>query len=142
MVEMVITMIVAGLLALLSFPTLSGAMSQKAAWNARAIAISMYSRARASAAETGRATTLSWNANVAVITATPRITVGGAGTLDTIGSTQDFNRLYGVTVTGNPGPSLTIDPRGLGSSASTTVFFTRNGNRDSVIVTGYGRVVK
>lgn len=100
----------------------------------------MYGRARASALESGRATTLRWTGDVAVITATPRIS--GAPGVDTIGAPENFGLTYGVSVTGSPGTALTIDPRGLGTSASTTIFFTRNGLRDSMIVTGYGRVVK
>lgn len=141
LVEALITVVVAGLLGLLSFPTLSSTMSRRAAWNARAVAISMYSRARATAVESGRATTLAWSGNVALITARPRL-AAGVGTMDTIGNPENFGAVYGVTVTGTPATALTIDPRGLGTSASTTVFFTRNGLRDSVLVTGYGRVVK
>ena len=141
LVEALITIVVAGLLGTLSFPTLSSTMSRRAAWNARAVAISMYARARATAQESGRATTLRWNGNVALITATPRL-AAGAGTLDTIGNPENFNVAYGVTVSGTPAATLTIDPRGLGTSASTTVYFSRNGLRDSVMVTGYGRVVK
>jgi prepilin-type N-terminal cleavage/methylation domain-containing protein len=141
LVEALITIVVAGLLGLFSFPTLASSMSRRAAWNARAVAIGMYSRARATALESGRATTLSWTGNVARITATPRL-APGAGTLDTIGNPEDFGAIYGVTVSGSPSAALTIDPRGLGTSASAIVFFTRNGIRDSIIVTGYGRVVK
>lgn len=140
LVEALITVVVAGLLGLLSFPTLASSMSRHSAWNARAVAVGMYGRARASALESGRATTLRWTGDVAVITATPRIS--GAPGVDTIGAPENFGLTYGVSVTGSPGTALTIDPRGLGTSASTTIFFTRNGLRDSMIVTGYGRVVK
>ena len=140
LVEALITVVVAGLLGLFSFPTLASSMSRHSAWNARAVAIGMYGRARASAQESGRATTLSWTGDVALITATPRL-AGGAG-VDTIGQPENFGQLYGVRVTGAPGTILTIDPRGLGTSASTTIFFVRDGIRDSMMVTGYGRVVK
>ena len=141
LVEALVVMVVAGILGLLTFPTLAGAMSRRMAWNARAVATGMYSRARSNAIETGRSTTLTWTGNVAVITAGPRL-LPGAGTVDTIGKPEDFRLLYGVTVTGTPGSVLTIDPRGLGTSASTTVFFSRDGISDSVMVTGYGRVIK
>jgi prepilin-type N-terminal cleavage/methylation domain-containing protein len=141
LMEALVVMVVAGILGLLTFPTLASAMSRRMAWNARAVAIGMYSRARSNAIETGRTTTLTWTGNVAAITAGPRL-LPGAGTVDTIGKPEDFSLQYGVTVTGTPGPVLTIDPRGLGTSASTTVFFSRNGITDSVMVTGYGRVVK
>lgn len=139
--EALVVMVVAGILGLLGFPTLASAMNRRMAWNARAVAIGMYSRARSNAMETGRSTTLTWTGNVAVITAGPRL-LPGVGTVDTIGKPEDFGLQYGVVVTGTPGAALSIDPRGLGTSASTTVFFSRNGVRDSVMVTGYGRVVK
>lgn len=140
LIEALLAVVVAGLLGVLAFPTLAGTVSQRAAWNARAVAIGMYNRARASAVESGRATTLSWNGNVGLITASPRLS-GGPG-VDTIGNPENFAAVYGVAVTGSPAPNLTIDPRGLGSSASTTIFFIRNGRRDSLIVTGYGRVIR
>jgi prepilin-type N-terminal cleavage/methylation domain-containing protein len=139
--EALVVMVVAGIVGLLSLPTLASARDRRMAWSARAIAIGMYSRARANAMETGRSVTLAWTGNVAVITAVPRL-LPGVGTVDTIGEAEDFALQYGVTVTATPGTTLAIDPRGLGTSASTTVYFSRNGVRDSVMVTGYGRVVK
>jgi type II secretory pathway pseudopilin PulG len=141
LVEALIAIVVAGFLGMLSFPRLQRAMAQQSAWNARAVAIGLYGRARANALETGRLTTLSWNGTVATITATPRLATG-PGTVDTIGGVQDFRTLYGVAVSGTPASSLVIDPRGLGTSATTTVFFVRDGLRDSILVTGYGRVVR
>lgn len=141
LIEALIVMVVAGLLGLFGFPTLAGAMNGRMAWNARAVAIGMYSRARSNAMETGRATNLTWTGNVAVITAGPRL-LPGAGTVDTIGRPENFGQLYGVTVTGTPGTVLGIDPRGLGTSAATTIVLSRNSVRDSIMVTGYGRVVK
>ncbi len=140
LIEAVLKVVIAGLLTMIGFPTFAKTLSVRAAWNARAVAIGMYAQARANATETGRATTLQWNGNTAVITATPRLN-GGAG-VDTIGSARNFDALFGVSVSGTPAAVLTIDPRGLGTSASTIIYFSRNGTRDSVLVTGYGRVVK
>lgn len=140
LIEAVLTVVIAGLLGMLGFPTFARTLSVRAAWNARAVAIGMYAQARANATETGRATTLQWNGNTAVITATPRL--NGAAGVDTIGTPRNFDALFGVSVSGAPTAVLTIDPRGLGTSASTIVYFIRNGTRDSVLVTGYGRVVK
>lgn len=140
LIEAVVTVVVAGLLAMLGFPTFARTLSGRAAWNARAVAIGMYAQARANATETGRATTLRWNGNTALITATPHL--NGAAGVDTIGTPRNFDQLFGVRVTGSPSTVLTIDPRGLGTSASTIVYFTRDATRDSILVTGYGRVVK
>ena len=140
LVEAVLTVVIAGLLAMFGFPTFSRALNARAAWNARAVAIGKYAQARANASETGRSTTLQWNGNTAVITASPRLS--GAAGVDTIGNTRNFSSMFGVTVSGTPSTTLGIDPRGLGTSGSTTIFFVRNGIRDSILVTGYGRVVK
>ena len=140
LVEAVLTVVIAGVLAMFGFPTFARALNARAAWNARAVAIGMYAQARANASETGRSTTLRWTGNTAVITSSPRLN-GGAG-LETIGSTRNFNSMFGVTVSGTPSTTLTVDPRGLGTSGSSTIFFVRNGIRDSILVTGYGRVVK
>jgi prepilin-type N-terminal cleavage/methylation domain-containing protein len=141
LVEALIVLVVSGILAALALPSLVQAVSRQGAWNARASAISLFSWARASAQETGRPTTLAWSANVAMVTAAPRLTTG-PGTMDTIGRPVDFGSLYGVTVSGTPATAVTLDPHGLATSAGTTVFFVRDGVRDSVVVSGYGRIIK
>ena len=108
--------------------------------SARSQAVALYYQARSTAFMTGRFTTLTFTGNQAVITATPRLS--GVGTADTIGNVQNLGQLYGVTVTVSPGNAVAVDPRGLGNSVPTTVYFTRSGQQDSMLVTGFGRVIR
>jgi type II secretory pathway pseudopilin PulG len=142
LIEALIIIALVGLLALMAFPLLEKSVTRANVRNARTLAIGLYSRARASALETGRVTTLSFAGNVAIITATPRLEPAAGSTLDTLGGPEDLLVLYGVTVTGAPTTVLTVDPRGLASSNATTIYFTRAGRTDSMSVSGFGRVVK
>lgn len=141
-IEALIIMVFVGLIMLIAIPLLSRSLTTANVRNARTLSIGMYARARASSLETGRVANLDFTGNVALVTATPRLVPVAGSTIDTLGTPQDLTDLYGVTVTGDPSTSLTIDPRGLASSTATTIYFTRDGRTDSMSVSGYGRVVK
>jgi len=140
--EVLIVFVFMGLMLLIAFPRLEQALVAANVRNARTLSIGLYARARSSALETGRVATLDFTGDVALITATPRLVPVAGSSLDTLGGPQDLQALYGVTVTGNPSGTLTVDPRGLASSNATTIYFTRMGKTDSMAVSGYGRVVK
>jgi type II secretory pathway pseudopilin PulG len=140
MVELIIAIVIFGLLAQMLFPLANRAVIRVNVRSARSQSIALYQRARAVALESGRGTTLAFSANVGVITATPRL-LAGVGTLDTIGTPVNFGSSYGVTVTGTPASSLSIDPRGFGSSTA-TLRFARNGVTDSMVVSDFGRIFK
>jgi prepilin-type N-terminal cleavage/methylation domain-containing protein len=140
LVEVMIVVILVGLTSLLTAPRIATALATNNTRSARSNAIALYTQARSAATATGRVTTLTFIGNVALITATPRLS--GAGTLDTIGKPQNFRQIYGVSVTGTPAAALSVDPRGLGNSSSTTIYFQRGGYTDSIRVTGFGRLVK
>jgi type II secretory pathway pseudopilin PulG len=135
---MMIAIAIFGVLMLFMLPIANRTVNRVNARSARAQTITLYQRARAAALESGRATTLAFTANVGVITA-PRIT--GLGTLDTIGYPVNYMSSYGVSVSGTPAASLTVDPRGFGSSTG-TLRFSRNGVTDSMVVTDFGRIFK
>lgn len=140
--EALIVFVFMGLIVLIAIPLLSRSLVAANVRNARTLSIGLYARARASSLETGRVATLSFTGNVAVVTASPRLTPLAGSTEDTLGGPHNLNALYGVTVTGNPSTTLTVDPRGLASSNATTIYFTRDGKTDSMAVSGFGRVVK
>jgi Tfp pilus assembly protein FimT len=142
LVEALIIMALIGLLAIMAFPLLEHSLTSANVRNARTLAIGLYARARSSALETGRVTTLSFSGNTALITATPRMRPLAGSTLDTLAGPENLLALYGVTVTGTPTTDLTVDPRGLASSNATTIYFSRAGTVDSMSVSGFGRVVK
>jgi Tfp pilus assembly protein FimT len=141
-IELLIVFIFVGLMVLIAFPLLERSLTSANVRNARTLSIGLYQRARSSALETGRVTALTFNGNVAAVTATPRLVPLAGSTEDTLGGPHDLLALYGVTVTGNPTTTLTVDPRGLASSNATTIYFTRLGKTDSMQVSGFGRVVK
>ena len=140
LVEAMVVLVMMAIVLVIGFPSLNRARVKSDIRSARNQAVGLYYQARSSALMTGRFTTLAFSGNQAVITATPRLS--GPGTADTIGNVEDLGRLYGVTVSGTPSSTLTVDPRGLGSSAPTTVYFTRQGQQDSLMVTGFGRVIR
>jgi type II secretory pathway pseudopilin PulG len=142
LIEALIVLAVMALMVLISFPLLERSLTAANVRNARTLSIGLYQRARSSALETGRVTKLIFSGNVAVVTAEPRLIPLVGSTEDTVGGPHDLLSLYGVTVTGNPSDTLTVDPRGLASSNATTIYFTRMGKTDSMSVSGFGRVVK
>ena len=140
LIETLVVIVMISIILTIGFPSLNRARVKSDIRSARNQAVALYYTARSSAVMTGRVTTLTFNGNRAVITATPRLS--GGSTADTIGNVEDLGVIYGVTVSATPGNALTVDPRGLGSSVATTVYFTRNGQQDSMLVTGYGRVIR
>jgi prepilin-type N-terminal cleavage/methylation domain-containing protein len=140
LIEALIVIVLVGILSALAYPKLTGASARNSVRAARGQAISLYAKARAAAIETNRSTTLNFNATRAWITATPALLAGH--TVDTIGQVENMAASYGVAMTYSPAGTLTIDPRGLGSSSVTTVWLRRNGFTDSMVVSGFGRVIK
>lgn len=142
LIEAVIVFVMIGLISAYAVPRLVGGTVRNNVRAARGHIISLYSKARASAIETNRATTLNFTANTAYITASPRLTTAGTGTVDTVGFIDNLNTRYGVTVTWNPAAQITVDPRGFGSLTVTKVWVTRSGVSDSMVVSGFGKVIK
>jgi prepilin-type N-terminal cleavage/methylation domain-containing protein len=139
MIELLVVIVIIGIVVGIGFPSLNRAKVKSDIRSARSQAVALYYQARSTAFMTGRFTTLTFTGNRAVITATPRLS--GVG-VDTIGNVQNLGQLYGVTVTVTPGNAVVVDPRGLGNSVPTTVYFTRSGQQDSMLVTGFGRVIR
>ena len=92
----------------------------------------------------GPAHVINLNSNNMVITATPRLTAGGSGTVDSIGAVEKLSEIYGVSLTPPSGvTAVAYDPRGFASLTSSRTFFVaRNSKTDSVTVDGLGRVTK
>ena len=141
LIEILVVVVIVGIIVGIGFPSLNRAKVKSDIRSARGQAVALYYQARSTAFMTGRFTALTFTGNQAVITATPRLSPG-VGTADTIGNVQDLGQLYAVTVTVTPGNAVAVDPRGLGNSVPTTVYFTRSGQQDSMLVTGFGRVIR
>ncbi|HSE67186.1 MAG TPA: type II secretion system protein [Gemmatimonadales bacterium] len=142
LIETLVVIVMISIILTIGFPSLNRARVKSDIRSARNQAVALYYTARSSAVMTGRVTTLTFNGNRAVITATPRLSPSVGSTADTIGNVENLGVVYGVTISASPGNAVTVDPRGLGSSVATTVYFTRNGQQDSMLVTGYGRVIR
>jgi prepilin-type N-terminal cleavage/methylation domain-containing protein len=74
--------------------------------------------------------------------ASPRLATTGTGTVDTLGNVQSLNAAYGIGLASSS-DSLQIDPRGLGVNSSSTSFsISKYGYADTLIVSGFGRIVR
>lgn len=139
LVEIMIVIVIGGLLVLLGFPRLRGAMESTNLNSARGAVASLHARARAVAAEQTRTTSLMFDGNRAGVVAFPR-RLPGAGQFDTIGAVIDLNQLYGVTVT-TAGDAIGFDPRGFGTnSAQATVQVSRSGHSKMLTISPFGRL--
>ena len=140
LVEILIVIILIGIMAGIGFPRMQLALVKSDVKSARSQAMLLYAQGRASAQESGRGVTINFAGNTALMTATPRL-LAGAGTVDTLAGPINLMTTYKVAVTGNPAAALTIDPRGFGNSAGTTITFTRAGFSDSIVVSNFGRII-
>lgn len=142
LVEMLIVIVVVGLVTLSGWPRLRDAKIRSDVRSARGQVIGLYARARASAVETGRQTTLRFSGTSAWITATPRLAALAGSTADTVGDVSNLFTTYGVGVAAAPSTTITVDPRGVGTSSATTIRLTRAGIVDSIRFSAYGKVQK
>jgi prepilin-type N-terminal cleavage/methylation domain-containing protein len=145
LIEMLIVVVIFGLLVLMAYPRASRGLVKSNVRSARTTLANLFPKARAAAMQRGRSASVDFNGNNVVVTASPR-TVVGPGTVDTLGGVQNLSSLYGVTVSISPSvASVAYDARGfaggLGASP-VTIWVTRSGNQDSVVLDGLGRVRK
>lgn len=140
LIEILMVIVLIGIMTAIGFPKMRDGLVKSDVKSARSQAMLLYAQGRASAQESGRVVTLSFAGSTALLTATPRL-LAGAGTIDTIAGPINLVTTYSVTAAGNPSSTLTIDPRGFGTSAGTTITFTRAGYSDSIVVSNFGRIV-
>ena len=145
LIEMLIVVVIFGLLVLLAYPRASRALVKNNVRSARTSLANLFPKARAAAMQRGRRASVRFNGNNVVVTASPR-TVAGPGTVDTLGGVQNLSSLYGVTVSRSSSvDSVAYDARGFAGdlgATSMTIWVTRSGTRDSVVIDGLGRVRK
>lgn len=140
LIEMLTVVVLISAVVLMSWPLMRSAKYKSELRSARTSVASMYARARSAAVQYNRATILAFNGPSAVVLATPRLQAGG--TVDTVGRVNNLGVGYGVTVA-STSDSLRVDPRGFGGNAGTvTVRLSKGGFTDSVVISGYGRLVQ
>ena len=140
LIEVLIVVVIMGALSLVAFPRLKDTFEPSGLRGARARLITVHGAARAAAVQTNRAVRMHFSGNTMWVTATPRLTVGGSGTADTIIPVQDLDEVFGITLTSSV-DSLMFDPRGLGLNGADLVVTNGHGT-DTVSITGFGRVVR
>jgi prepilin-type N-terminal cleavage/methylation domain-containing protein len=140
LVETLIVIVVVSLLTLIALPKFQAGVNRSNMLGARAKVISSFAAARATAAGSGRRTTLHLGGNTIMVTATPRLTTGGSGTRDTIVEPYNLSSNYGVTAT-NTVDSVLIEANGLPRNGS-NVALGHGSLRDTIQINSYGRVLK
>jgi len=139
--EALIVVVIVGILVLIGYPKVSGAMVTTNVRGARTTIVNMIAKARAVATQSNRRSAqLEFVGNTVLITATPRAS-GINGKKDTVGTMQNLNAIYGVTVT-PPGAPIKFDPRGIGSGfgTSSTISVTKSGKTQTIQIDMLGRV--
>lgn len=140
--EALIVVVIVGILVLMGFPKVSRAMVTTNLRGARTTIVNMIAKARAVATQSNRRSAqLEFVGNNVLVTATPRAAILIGSTKDTVGSVQDLNAIYGVTVTPPPGP-IAFDPRGIGSGfgPSSIITVTKSGKTQTITIDMLGRV--
>jgi prepilin-type N-terminal cleavage/methylation domain-containing protein len=140
LIELLIVVVIMGAISLIAFPRIKSTFQASALRGARTRLVMVYTAARAAAVQTNRPVRMHFSGNDVWVTATPRLTVGGSGTADTIGPVQSMYSVFGVTVASTV-DSLLLDPRGLGLNGATIVVTNAQG-ADTISITGFGRVVR
>jgi prepilin-type N-terminal cleavage/methylation domain-containing protein len=147
LIEIMIVVVIFGIMVLVAYPKVGSALVKNDVRSARTTLANMFSKARAVAMQGSRTGRVEFNGNNVLVTASPRLTVGGTGTRDTVGGVQNLNSLYHVTLSFSPSPvaSIVYDPRGFvtsGLSQPLKLYLTRSGTRDSLTLDYLGRVTK
>ncbi|MEP6688076.1 MAG: prepilin-type N-terminal cleavage/methylation domain-containing protein [Gemmatimonadales bacterium] len=141
LVEMMIVVALIGAILLIGWPKVASGLAKTNLRSSRTTVANMFAKARAFAVQSNRRTSINFNGNNVVITASPR-TLAGAGTQDSIGGVEKLSEAYGVALTA-PVASVAYDPRGFGSLGAVQTFvITKSSKRDSVMIDVLGRVIK
>jgi prepilin-type N-terminal cleavage/methylation domain-containing protein len=143
LIEILTAMVIVSLLMLIGIPKFNEAIARQNVRGARTTVANMVAKARAAATQGNQRTRLVVNGNRAWIVGSPRRTVGGAGTWDTLGRVENLNTRYGVTLTVTNNDSIKFDPRGLSwNGIVDTMRMTKSGHTDWVAIDAMGRVTK
>jgi prepilin-type N-terminal cleavage/methylation domain-containing protein len=140
MIEMLMVIVVVSLCGLVALPKFQDALAQNTLHGTRGQVMSRFASARSAAMTTGRVAYLHVHGNQVYVTATPRRTIGGSGTQDTITPIDNIYTLYGVTLASDA-DSVRVDPNGVGGTPA-TVRLIKGSRVDTVRISAYGRVAK
>lgn len=133
--------VVIGLVSLFAIPRVRTAYDRAMVRSAHAAVTNLFNSSRTAARASNQVAVLQRTGNVLVI---ERNAFPPGTAKDTVGGIQNLLAQFGVTVSGPD--SIRVDPRGLLRAPNFTTTYTwvvsRNGHSDSVVVNGYGRVLR
>jgi prepilin-type N-terminal cleavage/methylation domain-containing protein len=140
--ELLVVVVIIGVVSIVAFPRIQAAWVRSSMHGARNKIVAIYASSRAAAIETNRSVWVHFRGDTVWVTASPRLATTGTGTVDTLGNVQSLNAAYGIGLASSS-DSLQIDPRGLGVNSSSTSFsISKYGYADTLIVSGFGRIVR
>lgn len=133
LVEALVVIVTIGLMLAIAAPRVAAGFGATNVRNARNATANLYAKARVTALQTMKQTTLNVSGGRVWIT-----TPGPLG-VDTVGGVTNLTAEYGVTVTS--GGSATVLPTGLvNANVPLVVGFAKGSARDSLVISGYGRI--
>lgn len=137
LVEMLIAISVMGLLLAIAIPRVRDTMNSREVKSARAALATTYARARIYALQQRRPAKVHFSGSSVWVT-----TPNSAGLDSTVGAILNLGNIHGVNLVASQ-PTVTFLPTGLLQSALGEVLVVRvgrAGKRDSVVISGYGRL--
>lgn len=141
-IEMITVVVLIGIIAMIGFPRIRGALDRQNVHSARAAAQTLVVKARAVAVQRGCRGTLHMTSDGRMWVTVCRVPAAVGSTRDTLGSVETLGARYNVTV-GPSRDSLAFDARGLKINFErVTVRFMNNQVEDSLVVNELGKVVR
>lgn len=138
LMELLIALGLIAVMAALAVPRIGNALQRERVRSARGAVETMHAKARAAAIQRGRRAALVFQSNRLLVLTRHPVT----GALDTVGSVEDLNSRYGVTITTSR-DTLMFDPRGLGMESSDTKIAVRKGAfTEAMVISSLGRVLR
>jgi Tfp pilus assembly protein FimT len=136
--ELLIALGLIAVMAALAVPRIGNALQRERVRSARGAVETMHAKARAAAIQRGRRAALVIQSNTLLVLTRHPVTGG----LDTVGSVEDLNSRYGVTITTSR-DTLMFDPRGLGMESGDTKISVRKGPfTEAMVISSLGRVLR
>lgn len=137
---MLIVVVLIGMMSVFGFPKVVRVFDQTQVRGATQAVINKFNAARINARQSSRHTFLIRSGNVLWVERSPRMVAAGISTRDTVGS---YLNLEGYRSSATGFDTVRIDPRGLTVGGGPwQLIISRNESRDTVNITGFGRVTR
>jgi len=142
LVEMLIVVSMIGLMGLFAWPKVARVFDQRQVGSARLAVLNKFNQTRINARQSSRTAFLIQSGNVLWIERRPRVVPLDESPRDTVGGYLNLERTYGVTATVSS-DTVQVDARGLTSPTRPwRIVLVRDGARDSILISGFGRVTR